>query len=111
ARNGGTVVLFLSPGMQESWSALAEAHRRLLLEILPAAPLPDSPRGAFRAIVAAADDPLLAGLTDDKFQLHSITTRAFLALNYSESALPLLNLASLDAFSGSRPPGLLYRKP
>ena len=69
AAAGHTVVLFLTPGMEAAWPGLPADDRDALAALLPSAPLARPAGGAARAVVADGNDPLLAGLTDEKFEL------------------------------------------
>ncbi len=111
AQTGGTVVLFLKPGLEEAWSALPDSQKQALLNILPSAPLTHVPAsGTGRASPASQNDSLLTGLTDDKFQLGSIEARGFVPFSFTEGAQVILNLSPVDPVPGSRPMGLLFRK-
>jgi hypothetical protein len=110
ARNGGNVILFLQPGLEDSWAGLSPGNKAALLELLPSAPV----KGAAelrRAAVADARDPLLEGITDEKFQWGAITVRRMVAMKAGGGASVVLSAAAVDPMPGSTPMGLLFRKP
>ncbi|HYE17140.1 MAG TPA: BatA domain-containing protein, partial [Tepidisphaeraceae bacterium] len=81
ARGGGTLLMCLQPGMEDSFAGLSAERRAVLLELLPGAPgMAPASDGAYRAGARAAEDPLLRGLTDKKFDLGGIVVRRFVPL-------------------------------
>jgi hypothetical protein len=110
ARGGRNVVLFLQPGLEESWKSLDPAIQSDLLELLPSMPL-SQPAELRRVVVTDPGDPLLEGLTDEKFQLNAITVRQMVAFSGRGSASAVLSATAVDPLPGSRPMGLLFRKP
>ncbi len=112
ARAGHTVVLFLTPGLETSWAALPAGERDALAAVLPSTPAV-RPGGDVpsRAVVAAASDPLLAGLTDEKFELNKVIVRRLVPLAADGDATAVLNAAPVDPTPGSRTQGLLFRRP
>ncbi len=111
ASSGKTVVLFLAPGLERSWPDLPKSEQDDLMELLPSAPIQRPGNVLCRAAVAAANDPLLAGLTDDKFQINAIVVRQLVPLAASGYSSTILNASPADPTPGSRTQGLLYRKP
>jgi hypothetical protein len=112
ARTGGSVVLFLSPGLQQASPALPDSQKAALLDLLPSAPV----AGAFggNVIVTAAHDPLLNGLTDDQGIFPPGHVRRLLPFagessTSAQSARTVLGIESQTATG--QPQGLLFRKP
>jgi hypothetical protein len=111
AEAGHSVILFLAPGLENSWGALPADERDSLLALLPSAPIQRPGDSLCRVAVANANDPLLQGLTDDKYQINSIVVRALVPLAAAGDSSTILNAVPADPVSGSRTQGLLYRKP
>lgn len=116
ARSGGLIVLFLQPGLEESWSSLSSHQRSSLLALLPAAPshMPDSTH-LYHALAASATEPLLANIGTDKNQLNTLTVRRFVPFAFTPGADPnvvsAINLtADTNAVSTRQPPLLLRKK-
>ena len=110
ARNGGNVILFLQPGLENSWPGVSAGNEAALLELLPSAP-GKAAAELRRAAVADARDPLLEGITDEKFQWGAITVRQIVPMTAEGAASTVLSAAAVDPLPGSTPMGLLFRKP
>jgi hypothetical protein len=112
ARSGRNVVLFIQPGLEEFWQSLPPAAKEALRELLPSSPgNRAAAAGAMRAAVADANDPLVEGLTDDRFQLRAITLRHIVPFATIDArTTTVLNAVAVDPVAGSRPQGLLFRK-
>ena len=111
ATAGHTVVLFLTPGLEDAWPALPAAERADLSTLLPSAPFRragDVPR---RAVVADGADPLLAGLTDEKFELDKVIVRRLVPMVAEGNATAVLTAAPVDPTPDAHSQGLLFRKP
>ena len=110
-RGGGTLILFVRPGLEETWSKLPQSRRNAL-----AALLPSEPGSAIAAGVApintvsavAQADPLLAGLGQDPW--HGIIVRRLVPFASEPIGTTLLKCFPLDPRPGLRPQGLLYRR-
>jgi Aerotolerance regulator N-terminal len=111
ARRGGNVVLFLQPGLATTWAALPAAEKTSLAELLPSPPIERAGETICNVAIADANDPLLEGITDQRFQWDSIVVRQLLAFSPEGSTSTILNAAPLDPLPGSRLRGLLFRKP
>jgi hypothetical protein len=111
ARRGGNVVLFLQPGLQTSWDTLPADEKSSLSELLPSPPIERAGETVCNVAIADANDPLLEGITDQRFQWDSIVVRQMTPLSAEDSASTILNAAPLDPLPGSRLRGLLFRKP
>jgi hypothetical protein len=111
ASNGKTIVTFLTPGLERSWPSLPKDEQDDLAALLPSPPIQRPGNVLCRAAVAAANDPLLSGLTDDKFQINAIVVRQLVPLAATGESTTILNASPVDPTPGSRTQGLLYRKP
>ncbi len=111
AEAGHHVILFLAPGLEDSWQKLSAGEQDAMLALLPSSPFQRPGNVACRVAVADAKDPILQGLTDDKFQLRSIVVRQLVPLAASGNASTILNAIPIDPTPTSRTQGLLYRKP
>ncbi len=111
ARRGGNVVLFLQPALAKTWAALPSAEKNSLRELLPSAPIEGAGESICNVAIADANDPLLEGITDQRYQWDSIIVRQLLAFSPDGSTSTILNAAPLDPLPGSRLRGLLFRKP
>ena len=108
------MILFLEPGLEDSWKDLSAVQKTALMELLPSTPGPTRLSGSAslcRVAVADANDPLLEGLTDERFQLNAITIRGLVPLAAEGSASTVLNAVPADPTPGSCMQGFLYRKP
>jgi hypothetical protein len=112
AMAGHTVVLLLTPGLEQAWGGLPPGEQDALAALLPSRPTvhpgDDVTR---RATVADAADPLLAGLTDERFQLGKIIVRRMVPLTAEGAATVVLAASPVDPQPGARTQGLLFRKP
>ena len=111
--DGGTLVWFLRPGLEATWPALPQDLRTQLLELLPSAPLADGPARDLAGTLAIASpgDPLLHGLSDERFGIASISVlRVAPFATGAGSAAPLLDVVPSDPREGGRRAGLLYRR-
>lgn len=112
-RGGGTLIVFLQPGLEESFKSADGAAKQSMLELLPASPgsTPNS-GGAYRAGLATMNDPLMKGLTDKKFDIGGIIVRRFVPLTEIEGrdVAAILNLSEVNPRAGSRTYPLLARR-
>jgi hypothetical protein len=111
ASSGHTVILFLAPGLERSWGPLPQAEQAALTDLLPSPPIQRPGNTLCRVAVADSRDPILQGLTDDKFQLNAIVVRQLVPLAASGMSSTILNAVPADPTPGSRTQGLLFRKP
>lgn len=112
-RGGGTLILCLQPGLEETFKGLDAQAKREMLELLPAAPgSSPSSGGAYRAALASVDDPLMKGLTDKKLDLNGIVVRRFVPLTFLEGkdVAPILSISPENPGAGSRTYPLLARR-
>jgi hypothetical protein len=109
-RNGGNVILFLQPGLEDSWPTVSAGSKAAMSELMPSAP----GKGAAelrRVAIAEARDPLLEGITDEKFQWGAIAVRRMVPMTAEGASSVVLSAAAVDPLPGSRPMGFLFRKP
>jgi hypothetical protein len=106
ARAGGNVVLFLSPGMEQTWTALSDSQKMTLADLLPSAPVAGAYGG--NVIVTAGHDPLLDGLTDDQGIFPPGHVRRLVPFTADRSITTLLGVTS--EADTTNPQGLLFRK-
>ncbi|HEX4124679.1 MAG TPA: hypothetical protein VHY37_08125, partial [Tepidisphaeraceae bacterium] len=117
ARRGGTVILFLRPGLAETWKSAPADVKADLAPLLPGDPLIDSSVSDANTVIApdpatAAADPVLAGLTDKAFNLSAISVRRIVSfIPTADDVSALLWITATDPGPNSRPHGLLYRRP
>ncbi len=111
AAAGHTVVLFLSPGLEQSWPGLPQSERDALAGLLPSAPAVRGDDVARRAAVADAADPLLVGLTGESVELGKIIVRRMVPLSAEGGASAVLNAVPVEPTPDARTVGLLFRKP
>lgn len=111
ARAGHNLILFLEPGLENSWASLPAGEQTTLTDLLPSAPTPHLAANVCNAAVADANDPLLEGLTDERYQIGAITIRQMVPMTTDASSSAILNAVPIDPTTGSRAIGLLYRKP
>ncbi len=114
ARSGRSVLLFLEPGLEESWDAAPAEVKEAMAELLPSAPVNRVGRttaASSHVVVADRADPLLEGLTDEKYQLSAISVRRLVPLAARGNSAVILNAAPTDPLPGSRIQGLVFRKP
>ena len=110
-RNGGSLICFLRPGLQTSWSKLPDAQRSALAALLPAEPIGDATEVPSSAGIATVNDPLLVGLTDSRFQLGSIVAQRYVPFALAQqSGQMLLKLFPLNPGPGASGYGLLFRR-
>jgi hypothetical protein len=110
AESGRTVVLFLSPGLERSWPGLSAQEQEDLSELLPSAPIQKTGSVLCKVAVADARDPLLQGLTDEKYQINAIVIRQMVPLAGLGNSTTILNAVPVEPTPGSRTQGLLFRK-
>lgn len=110
---GGTLIIFLQPGIEQSWGRLPPSRRDAIAALLPSAPAPDDVlRGTYRAGPAVLRDPLIEGFTDEAMGLSSMVARRFvpLAAVSDPRVSSILNLSPASPAPGLRSHGLLYRR-
>ena len=108
ARAGGTLILFLRPGLEETWTKLPANRRAELLALLPSEPMPTSIAPVNTVSVSTEGDPLLGGFARDKF--NDMVVRRVVPFSADPQGTLLLNCYPSDPRPGMRPAGLLYRR-
>ncbi len=111
AAAGHTLVLFLTPGMEQSWPSQPPAVRQEMAALLPSPPAGRASAGTSHAAPASATDPLLRGLLDEKFKLTDVTVRGAVPMSAGGDAVAVLNAVPVDPMPGARTTGLLFRRP
>jgi hypothetical protein len=112
-RNGGTLIWFVRPGLEQSWPNLPPEQRAKLAELLPSEPLPaeTSDQSLCSLGAASIQEPLLSGLTDKRFGLDNISVlRLVPFVTATSSATTLLTAFPADPRPGTHPHGFLYRR-
>jgi hypothetical protein len=107
ARLGGSVVLFLAPGMEQAWKGLPASQKSVLSDLLPSAPVPGEYGG--NVLVTASHDPLLNGLTDEQGVFPPGHVRRLVPFTNDRAVTTLLGVESET--DTTHPQGLLFRKP
>lgn len=110
-RNGGTLIWFLRPGLERSWSDLAADLRAQLGQLLPSDPLAAETTVArpHTLGIASLQEPLLNGLTDKSFGLETISVLRCVPFATARGAAAILTAYPTDPRPGTRPHGFLYR--
>jgi hypothetical protein len=108
---GHNLVLYLTPGLESTWAGAPPAVQKAMEDLLPSAPVKPVTGGPWHAAVAGLNEPLLNGLTDDRYQLGSVTVRQSVSLSAVGNAIAILNAVPTDPANGATPQGLLFRKP
>ncbi len=112
-RNGGTLVWFLRPGIEQSWPGLPVALRAQLGELLPSEPLAAETSDAEPHTLGIANlqEPLLSGLTDKSFGLESISVLRIVPFGATQGpAARLLTAYPTNPTPGTHSHGLLFRR-
>jgi hypothetical protein len=117
-RSGGTLILLLQPGLEQTWADLAAAQKSTLLSLLPAnlaSALPGggtAGSGLYRPVPPAKIDRVLEGLTDPSFRLDQLAVRRFVpfATPTDPTVSTLLHLSPAGGDSRTASFGLLYRR-
>jgi hypothetical protein len=108
-RAGGTLILFLRPGLEETWARLPGNRKAALAAMLPSEPMSVAMASVNTVSVSAENDPLLAGFARDKF--NDIIVRRVVPFSADPQGTLLLNCFPKDPRPGLRASGLLYRRP
>jgi hypothetical protein len=111
--NGGTLIWFLRPGIEQFWPALPPDVRTLLEELLPSDPLAGetSDEAPNTLGVASLQEPLLSGFTDKSFGLETISVLRFVPFGTTQGPVTqFLTAFPADPKPGTRPHGFLYRR-
>jgi len=112
-RNGGKLIWFLRPGIEQSWLALSPDVRAQLEELLPSDPLAaeTSDETPNTLGVASVQEPLLSGFTDKSFGLDTISVLRFVPFAIAQGPVTqLLTAFPADPRPGTHPHGFLYRR-
>lgn len=114
ARSGGTVVLFVQPGLEETYARLDGSLKSILKELLPSEPI----AGATTQVTATGSplratitnetqaDAIMDGLTDERFRIGEIGVQRVVPFSSADQSVsPLLRLtrqSSDDASAAAR---------
>ena len=111
ARRGGILILFVQPGLEETWNDLPESGKDALEGILPGIPVVSDERGPFRGSIARADDPLLGNVGIDQSASGELRIDRLTPFEISDPDLrTILTAGSENPTSGSRLWPLLTRR-
>jgi hypothetical protein len=113
ARGGGTVVLFVQPGLEETWAKVDKSTQAVLKELLPSEPLTvPMPSNSMRAGVTneTLNDPLMDGLTDEKFQLNAIVARRMVPFSSADQSVVTLLRMTQDEKTATTGRGFVFRR-
>ena len=108
-RGGGTLILCLRPGLEETWLKLPDARRAMLTAMLPSEPAPSVTVAPINTVsIAAPGDRLFAGIDNAKFK--EITVRRVVPFSSDPQGTLLLSCFPFDPMPGLFPTGLLFRR-
>ncbi len=109
ARSGGTIILFLQPGLEASWNQLNDATRSSIAPLLPGLPALADNR-TYTVTPGTRDDPLVTETATDAEQLSLLSVRRFVPLITNHpSVTPLLRLTPTRGGDSNPPPLLACR--
>lgn len=118
-RGGGTLVLLLQPGLEQTFTKLPMTEQQALLRLLPSTLSPTLPggglagaTGVYRVAAPAVPDHILEGLTDPSFRLNLLHVRRFVpfAPPTDPAVATVLHLSPAGGDSRVVSFGLLYRR-
>jgi len=110
ARNGGTVLLFLQPGLETTWNDLDDRTRSAIAALLPGQPMAADARD-YTATPGSRDDPLITQTAADAEQLSLLSVRRFVPMAINDPAVTaLLRLTPRRGTSTTPPPLLAMRR-
>lgn len=117
-KSGGTLLLLLQPGLEQSWSGLSPQQKSVLAELLPADITPvlagggSAGTGLYRPVPPARPERVLEGLTDPTFRLNQLTVRRFVPFGPpgDPAVDTLLHLSPVSGDGRVSSFGLLYRR-
>ncbi len=118
-KGGGTLVLFLQPGLEQSWPQLSLAQQTAIRQVLPGTLSPTvsgggsaGATGVYRAAAPSEPDRIIGGLTDPSFRLNLLAVRRFVP--FSRSGEPtvstILHLSPAGGDSRSFAYGMVFRR-
>jgi hypothetical protein len=114
ALGGGTVVLALAPGLEESWESLPTDAKAAMAELLPGTPARRRVNGAYALLAGSASSAssVLEGLTDPAMQLSTATVRRFVPFDdLVPTSTTLLAASRSDASAGEKPSVIFATRP
>jgi len=119
AQAGGTLVLLLQPGLEQTFAKLPVADQRAIARLLPSTLAPTLPggglagaTGVYRVAAPSMPDRILEGLTDPSFRLNQLHVRRFVpfAPPSDPAVNTILYLSPAGGDSRVLSFGLLYRR-
>lgn len=112
ARNGGTLLLMLQPGVEQAWPTLPEARRKRLAALLPAQPSETAAPDRVYRLTGSTEAPAVLGdLLDAKFQPQSVTVQRFVTLSPAAGSTTMLSVEPAVPWPGARAVSLLVSRP
>jgi hypothetical protein len=109
AQRGAVVMLFVQPGLEESWPSLPGDQKAALAALLPSEPGSELAQPA-HAFADQPNDPLLGGLTAQLADTGKIVVSRCIRFSPSSGAVaPLLTVTPTNPSAGSNC-GLLWRR-
>jgi hypothetical protein len=109
AQRGSVVMLFVKPGLEESWASLLADRRAALTAILPSEPGAELGQPA-HAAAAEPDDPLLGGLTQQLSDASRIVVLRCIRFSAADSKVTALLTVTPTDPSAGKGCGLLWRR-
>jgi hypothetical protein len=111
-QGGGSLVLFIQPGVEDSWASLDPSRQTALAELLPSAPLPAAATDAsYHASILRPNDPVLADIGDPREAEGRLVVTRLVRFAPSDSAVTaIINAAPNDPDSPAKLTGLLWRR-
>jgi hypothetical protein len=111
-RRGGTLVLFIQPGLEQTWTALPDSQKTALLAILPGAPGAPTEQGPFRGSISRANDLLLSDVGDTQSASGKLMVSRIVPFDISDGSVrTILSAAPDNPGIGSKLHGLLMERP
>jgi hypothetical protein len=113
-RGGGSLLVFVQPGLEDSWSSLSPARQTALTALLPSAPLPpgkETGQSSYHASIVRAADPILSDIGNAReAEGRLVVTRLVKFAAGDSSVVAIINAAPNDPDSGDSLTGLLWRR-
>jgi len=110
AQRGGSLVLFVQPGLEQDWPTLDAPRQQALTALLPSAPQPAPPDATYHASIARPNDPILAGTGDTQLAGDRLVVTRLMRFSPNSQTQAIVNAAPTDPDSGAELTGLLWHK-
>jgi len=112
ANRGGTLVLFIQPGLEQSWQQLPQDQKNIWLQILPGQLLWPAASGPFHGIIMRPDDPLLSNVGPTPSASGKLRIGRMVGFDVTDGSVQTILAAAADeANPSSKLRGLLMRRP